>query len=153
MKIVRPNPDDPELLEWWHPLIVAARRAREDQVPWPINIEEFELGACVLRPKRLPMWMYQHRVTAGYVYADEVATYEFIPYRSGPAAGRFKEISIRGAVWRARLPDVVTPVWYEEPPSRRSFDWSGDEPATPAVASAARTRARRCHLHIVPPAS
>jgi hypothetical protein len=99
------------------------------------------------------VWVYVHLQTNGEVLADaEGRTYEFVPYRSGPALGRFKEIRVRQAVWRARLPDVVKPIWYEEPSPRLVQDAAGHwwSPHKPHPPNADEVREGR-HLRLVAP--
>jgi hypothetical protein len=154
MRWWEPTPGEPELFEWWRPLLQASHDARVEQVPWPIHVDEFRLCGNVERGARQPViWVYEHRVNRGEILADWGGqTYEFIRYRSGPQLGRFKRISVRDAVWRARLPDVVKPIWYDEPSPRPVRDaaserWQADEPHPP---SAGDVRERR-HLRLVSP--
>jgi hypothetical protein len=153
MRWWRPTAGEPELMEWWRPLLKASHRARLEEVPWPIHIDEFTLGGRVDRGSRPAVWVYVHRGSGREILADDDGcTYEFVPHRSGRSLGRFKQIQVRHAVWRARLPDVVEPIWYEEP-SPRLVDgaagnwWSSDEPHPP---SAEDVRERR-HLRLVAP--
>jgi hypothetical protein len=154
MRWWEPTAGEPELFDWWRPLLNASRRARLEEVPWPIHVDGFRLGGRVDRGgSKPPIWVYVHRRTNFEVLADDSGcTYEFIRYRSGRQLGRFKEISARDAVWRARLPDVVEPIWYEEPSPRLVDDtagswWSADRPHPP---SAEDVRERR-HLRLVSP--
>ncbi|HEY3095226.1 MAG TPA: hypothetical protein VGK05_00150 [Acidimicrobiia bacterium] len=143
MDFWQPARGEPELMEWWRPLVAASHRARVERVFWPIYIEEFALGGRVDRGSRPSVWVYVHLRTKGEVLADgEGRTYEFVPYRAGPALGRFKEIEVRHAVWRARLPDFVEPIWYEEPSPRPVEDAH--------LPSADDVRERR-HLRLVSP--
>jgi hypothetical protein len=45
--------------------------------------------------------------------------------------GQFRPCPIRTALWRARLPEVVAPIWFEEPARHPGWDdWaSGDDAA------------------------
>jgi hypothetical protein len=148
-----PTRGQPELMHWWRPLLAASRRARLERVFWPIYIEEFLLGGRVDRGSRPSIWVYVHKQSRGEVLADdEGRTYEFIPYRSGRALGRFKEIKVRHAIWKARLPDVVEPIWYEEPAPRLVEDaagnwWSADQPHPPSAEDVREGR----HLRLVSP--
>jgi hypothetical protein len=140
-------------MEWWRPLLKASHRARLEEVPWPIHIDEFTLGGRVDRGSRPAVWVYVHQGSIREVLADdEGRTYEFVPYRSGPQLGRFKEISARDAVWRARLPDVVDPIPYDEPRPRLVWDADGPSRAAdqPRPPSAEAVRERR-HLRLVSP--
>ena len=135
-----PGDGQPELFDWWRPLLLAARRAWVDEVPWPIHIDDFALLGRAERRSKPDVWAYAHHRSRGELYVDnDGQTYKFIPYQSG--GGRFAEIDIRTAVWRARLPDYVTPVWFHEP--RHRWDEPDDEPGAPVVVR------RRGHLAIV----
>jgi hypothetical protein len=154
MRWWEPTQGEPQLLDWWRPLLEASKHARLEEVPWPIHVDEFALGGRVERGKRHPViWVYVHRANRGEILADAGGqTYEFIHYRTGPQLGRFKEIDVRDAIWRARLPDVVKPIWYDEPSPRLVQDaaghwWSADEPHPP---SADEVREGR-HLRLVAP--
>jgi hypothetical protein len=154
MRWWEPTQGEPQLLDWWRPLLEASKHARLEEVPWPIHVDEFALGGRVERGKRDPViWVYVHRANRGEILADSGGqTYEFIHYRTGPQLGRFKEIDVRDAIWRARLPDVVKPIWYDEPSPRLVQDaaghrWSADEPHP---SSADEVREGR-HLRLVAP--
>jgi hypothetical protein len=148
-----PAPGQPELMAWWRPLLAASCRARQERVFWPIHVEEFALGGRVDRKSKPSVWVYVHLRSGGEVLVDDDGrTYEFIPYRSGRALGRFNEIKVRHAVWRARLPDVVEPIWYEEPSPRLVEDaaghwWSADGPRPPSADDVREGR----HLRLVSP--
>ena len=108
MRWWKPAPDQPERLDWWRPLVAVSRRAELEQVRSPVNVGEFTLGGRVDRGPRPAVWVYVHRRTSQEVLADsDGRTYNFVRYRSGRALGRFNEIDVRQAVWRARLPTVV----------------------------------------------
>jgi hypothetical protein len=158
MRLWQPSPDQPELFDWWRPLLVVGRLAREDRVPWAIHVEEFAFKGRIERDSRPAIWVYEHKVSGRELLADwKGGTYEFIRYRRGRQLGRFKEISVRIAVWRAGLPDVVEPVAYDH----SDVDGDGDEPMPraagvagdsdhPALAGSPRA-VRRRHLSLVPP--
>jgi hypothetical protein len=154
MRWWQPEPGEPEVFDWWRGLLRASHDARVEQVPWPIHVDEFTLGGRVERGKRQPViWVYVHRANRGEILADWGGqTYEFIHYRSGPQLGRFKEIDVRSAIWRARLPDVVKPVWYDEPSPRLVKDaagewWPADQPHPPSADDVREGR----HLRLVAP--
>jgi hypothetical protein len=110
MRWWQPAPGQPERLDWWRPLHAVSRRAQLEQVRAPVNVGEFTLGGRVDRGPRPAVWVYVHRRTSHEVLADsDGRTYDFVRYRSGRALGRFKEIDVQHAVWRARLPAVVEP--------------------------------------------
>jgi hypothetical protein len=153
MRWWHPAQGEPELMSWWRPLLAASCRARLERVFWPIHVEEFVLGGRVDRNSKPSVWVYVHQRSDGEVLVDDDGrTYEFVRYRSGRALGRFKEISVRSAVWRARLPDIVEPIWYEEPSPRLVEDaaghwWSADGPHPPSADDVREGR----HLRLVSP--
>jgi len=101
------------------------RRALDEQVPWLIVLDEWALAFRVERRGRPDVWVYVHHWSRRELCVDDTGhPYRFIANSSDPSPGRFKEIGIRSAVWRARLPDVNEGVWFEPP--ARSFhppDW------------------------------
>ena len=164
MRCWQPGAGEPELFDWWRPLVAAAVRARRDEVPWPIHIDQFALMGRVDRPPRPAIWLYQHE-GGGILPVDEDGQpYRFVPNRSGPGAGRFQEVTIRQAVWGACLPEHVEPVEFRHPAGPAwcddGFDQAyadeptGDEPDPrrwpPASASPPRRhRSGRRHLRLV----
>ena len=44
MRWWKPEPDQPERLDWWRPLVAVSRRAELEQVRSPVNVGEFTLG-------------------------------------------------------------------------------------------------------------
>jgi hypothetical protein len=127
MNVWRPPADQPQLLEWWRPLLRAARRGRQARVLWPIDPTEFELVGRFIRAGKPDVWLYVHDRSAGELLVDDAGrTYDFVPYKTGRVRGRFREISVQDAVWRARLPDLIEPDnnWWPLPRSahRRGED-------------------------------
>jgi hypothetical protein len=161
MRCWMPSPDEPELFDWWRPLLAVSSRVRAERVPWPVHVDEFAFQGRIDRGPRPAIWVYEHRANGGEVLADwDGRAYEFIRHRSGPSLGRFKEIRVRTAIWRARLPDVVEPIWYDDKkPTPRlvqrvdGSSWHDDEldeaaswqPPAPSVPG------HRRHLYVVPP--
>jgi hypothetical protein len=116
MRWWEPSPDEAELFDWWRPLLAASRHARDEKVYWPIHVDEFAFTGRVERRPRPAIWVYEHRRSGRELLVDaEGRTYKFVVYRSGRRLGRFAEIDVRAAIWRACLPDVVEPIWYDEP--------------------------------------
>jgi hypothetical protein len=114
MRWWEPDPEEPQLLAWWRPLMAAARRLREEEVPWPVHLDEFALVARADRHPRPDVWVYRHQGSGGALCTDARGrTNRFVPDRAGRP--RFTEIDARRAVWMAGLPDAVAPVWYEAP--------------------------------------
>jgi hypothetical protein len=119
MQLWSPPHDRPHLLEWWRPLLLASARARRQRIHWPIHLDEFRLAGRVLRHGRPDIWIYEHHDNGGSLCVDASgATYRFIATPRARGPGRFEPCEIRTAVWQARLPDVVAPVWYDERPPR-----------------------------------
>jgi hypothetical protein len=118
MDLWRPPDDEPMLHEWWLPLLAASRRAREERICWPLHVDEFALEGRIDRGSRPSIWVYVHGGSLGELLVDgDGRTYEFVPHRTGRSPGRFKELCLRHAIWRARIPDHVEPVWFDEPPT------------------------------------
>ena len=128
MDLWSPPHDAPHLLEWWRPLMLVSRRARLERFPWPVHLDEFRLAGRVNRQGRPDVWIYDHHENGGSVCVDATGqTYKFIATPRGKGVGQFRPCPVRTALWRARLPDVVAPIWFEEPPRRPQWDeWAGD---------------------------
>jgi hypothetical protein len=117
MRFWSPDPGAPDLLDWWMPLVRAGRRALAEAVPWLIVVDEWDLAGRFQRHPRPDVWIYVHQQSGRELPVDDSGQpYRFIPNSTGPSSGRFKEISIRHAVWAAGLPDVSEGVWFEPPP-------------------------------------
>jgi hypothetical protein len=115
MDLWSPPHDAPHLLEWWRPLVLVSRRARLDRFPWPVHLDEFRLAGRVNRQGRPDIWIYDHHENGGSVCVDATGqTYKFIATPRGKGVGQFRPCPVRTALWRARLPDVVAPMWFEE---------------------------------------
>src|SRR5919202_4765133 len=100
-----PPKGEKHLLEWWQPLLAAARTAREEQVPWIIAADEFVLVGKVKRKSRRPVWTYRHLGSGQPLCADDLGrTYRYVPSSSDPKVGRFTEIDVRTAIEEAGLP-------------------------------------------------
>ena len=128
-----PPHDAPRLLAWWR-LLLVSRRARLERFPWPVHLDEFRLAGRVNRQGRPDIWIYDHHENGGSVCVDATGqTYKFIATPRGKGVGQFRPCPVRTALWRARLPDVVAPVWFEQPPADPRWDeWPSDESAVPA---------------------
>lgn len=126
MDLWHPPTDQPHLLEWWRPLLLASRAARLDRCYWPIHIDEVMLMGRIDRPSRPAIWVYKHAESRGELYLDSTGrTYKFTKTPKAKSFGRFTPCDIRTAIWRADLPAFVEPVWYEEP-RRGHDDWRLD---------------------------
>jgi hypothetical protein len=123
MDLWSPPHDAPHLLDWWRPLMLVSRCARADRFPWPVHLDEFRLAGRVKRQGRPDVWIYDHHESRGSVCVDARGqTYKFVATPNGKGVGQFRECPLRAALWRAGLPDVVAPVWYEPP---RPSAWDG----------------------------
>jgi hypothetical protein len=155
MDLWSPPHDAPHLLEWWRPLILVSKRARLDRFPWPVHLDEFRLAGRVNRPGRPDVWIYDHHENGGSVCVDATGqTYKFIATPKAKGVGQFRPCPVRTALWRARLPDVVTPIWFEEPPRHARWDVSPESPdgadGTADAADEGPTRVvRRGHLTLI----
>lgn len=120
MQLWTPTRGEPELLAWWGPLLMVARLARADRVPWPIHIDQFDLLGRVDRSGgRQPVWVYRHHQSGGDIFADPTGqTYRFRPTPKAAGPGRFDQCDVRACVYLAGLPEVVQP----------SRDEAADEP-------------------------
>lgn len=111
-----PDPDAPQLLDWWAPLVRASRLALAHEVPWLIVLDEWALEGRVERQRRPAIWVYRHRRSGGLLQVDDTGqSYKFIRHSGARSLGRFKEIEIRYAVWHAGLPHVSDGIWFERP--------------------------------------
>jgi hypothetical protein len=143
MQLWSPPHDRPHLLEWWRPLLLASARARQQRIYWPIHLDEFRLAGRVVRHGRPDIWIYEHHANGGSLCVDATGTtYRFIATPRARGPGRFEPCEIRSAIWRARLPDVVEPVWYDEPSQRHPAGWhrAADDAAADDAADAAELR-------------
>jgi hypothetical protein len=123
MDLWSPPHDAPHLLEWWRPLILVSKRARLERFPWPVHLDEFRLAGRVNRQGRPDIWIYDHHENGGSVCVDATGqTYKYIATPNGKGVGQFRPCPVRTALWRARLPDVVAPIWFEEPPRHPQWD-------------------------------
>jgi len=130
MDLWYPPKDRPHLLEWWRPLILASRAARLQRCPWPIHVDELVLRGRVSRKGRPDIWVYAHPGSGGELYLDDTGqTYTFTRTPRAKSYGRFLPCELLMAIWRARLPDVVAPVSYDNPPADHRIWASGTAPA------------------------
>lgn len=128
MRFWRPEPNAQHLLDWWSPLVKAARRALDDEVPWLIVLDEWHFEGRVQRKGRPDIWVYVHRSSRESLSVDQTGQpYRFIYNRSGSSLGRYKEIDIRSAVHRAGLPHATKAVRYEVPALSGIEDWDEAE--------------------------
>lgn len=116
MDLWRPPTDQPHLLEWWRPLFLASRAARDARIAWPIHPDEMVLVGRVDRSSRPAVWVYRHPAARGELYVDGTGQpFKFTRTPNAKSYGRFTAVDIRTAVWKAGLPEVVEPIWYDDP--------------------------------------
>jgi hypothetical protein len=108
MKWWTPEADAVQELAWFDPLVVVSRRARAAQIVWPVFIDEFEFFGRVDRAPRPSISVYGHLQTGQPLLCDDHGvTYAFVEQRGNKGAGRFKEVSLRGALWQCGLPEIA----------------------------------------------
>jgi hypothetical protein len=123
MELWYPPTDQPHLLEWWRPLILASRKARLRRVRWPIHIDEMVLVGRVDRGTRPAIWVYRHGEGRGELYVDGTGqTYSYTRTPKAKGHGRFTECELDKALWAAGFHHVVEPVWYDAPTSWSRHD-------------------------------
>ena len=108
MRWWQPNAGEPELIDWWRPLLAAARRARHEGVQWPIHPDEFELVGRVVRAgdarDEPDVWIYRHETAVGFLSVDaDGGAYRFERDDELPGGGRFDPVTLGQAVWAAGL--------------------------------------------------
>jgi hypothetical protein len=128
MELWYPPKDRPHLFEWWRPLVLASRAARLERVPWLVHVDDFALVGRVDRGSRPAIWVYRHAEARGELYLDATGQpYKFTSTPNARSLGRFSTCDIRTAVWQARLPTAVEPVWFDEPRDA-GVEWGGRSP-------------------------
>ncbi len=146
MQLWTPTRGEPELLAWWGPLLMVARSAREERVPWPIHIDQFDLLGRVDRTGgRQPVWVYRHHQSGGDIFADATGqTYRFRPTPKAAGPGRFDPCDVRAGVHLAGLPEVVQPSGDDEvdehQPCWADDVWRSDKAAHPSAPAESRSR-------------
>ena len=110
MRWWHPAPDEPELLDWWRPLLTVCRLARDDDIPWPIHLEDFDLVGRVRRSGRPDVWSYRFRLLDGPLLVDdEGGTYRFVPTPGAIGTGRLLRCELRRALWASGVPHADPP--------------------------------------------
>src|SRR3546814_18853566 len=105
MDLWYPPNDQPHLLEWWRPLLLASRAARVERFPWPLHIDEVQPAGRVDRGSRGAIWVYRHSESRGEIYIDatgQTSTYTRPPNTRSP--GRFQPPTIRTRPWAGAPP-------------------------------------------------
>jgi hypothetical protein len=156
MDLWHPPTDQPHLLEWWRPLLLASRALREARFAWPIHLDEMTLTGRVDRGTRPAIWVYKHAASRGELYLDATGqAYTFTKTPNARSFGRFNACALERAVWRAGLPSFVEPVFYDEPRRRTADDawqdddaWRDDLPLEEPHPQPAEPRSRR-HLTVI----
>lgn len=72
MRLWTPEPDEPELLAWYQPLLALGRRLREEGFAFPPRIDDYAFAGRIDRPPRPAVWTYVHW-SGGMVYVDAQA--------------------------------------------------------------------------------
>jgi hypothetical protein len=107
MRVIPPEFDEPELLAWWNPLLVLARRARLAEPPWALYIDEFRFRGRVKRSGNRVLWVYEFAATLRDVMCDDDGdTYRFVPFADSPWKGRIKACDLDRAMYDAGIPFV-----------------------------------------------
>jgi hypothetical protein len=113
MKWWTPSPDSVPEMAWYESLVAVSRRARAAQLIWPVFIDDFEFFGRVDRGPRPAISVYGHLLTGRSLLCDESGiAYSYVEHRSGRSPGRsktvrFKEVSLRGALWQCGLPEIT----------------------------------------------
>lgn len=143
-----PPDDEPTLLEWFRPLLLAGAAGRAARCSWPIHFEEFMLMGRYHRPSRPAVWVYKHKESRRALYLDDAGNpYTYTPTPNAKGEGRFNRCDIRTAIWRADLPRFVEPIWYDDPgPARHQWDAPPEEGHDDAPPPGRR---RRGHLTVL----
>lgn len=141
-----PPEDEPALLEWFRPLLLASAAGRAARCSWPIHFEDFMLMGRYDRASRPTVWVYKHKQSRRELYLDDGGQpYAYTPTPNAKGHGRFNRCDIRTAIWRAELPRFVEPLWFDDRDADRSA-WT--DPAPEEVPAPAEGR-RRGHLTLV----
>jgi hypothetical protein len=109
MKWWTPAAGSVQEMAWYESLVAVSRRARAAQLIWPVFIDDFEFFGRVDRRPRPAISVYGHLLTGRSLLCDESGVaYTYVEHRSGGRSpGRFKEVSLRGALWQCGLPEVA----------------------------------------------
>ena len=173
MKLWTPEPGEPELFEWWQPLVAAARAAMDAALPWPLSLDRFQFAGRIDRAGKPAIYAYAHVVNHGWIFVDPSGqAYEYVE-RPGRAVGAFRPVSLAEALRIAAIDRVEDArlIYDEASPMLASFsdddgddddgEWpegagrlgyaDGSAVSRPVRRPAAR-RARPRHLRLVPPA-
>jgi hypothetical protein len=108
MKWWTPSPEAVPEMAWYESLVAVSRRARAAHLLWPVFIDDFEFFGRVDRGPRPAISVYGHLLTGQSLLCDESGVaYTYVEHRNGRSPGRFKEVSLRGALWQCGLPEVA----------------------------------------------
>jgi hypothetical protein len=117
-----PAPGAVQEMAWYEPLVAVSRRARAARIIWPVFIDDFEFFGRVDRGPRAAISVFGHLLTGQPLLCDGSGiTYAYVEHRSGRSTGRFKEVSLRGALWQCGLPEVAEATLTPRP-ERPEFD-------------------------------
>lgn len=116
MDLWYPPDDEPALLEWFRPLLLASAAGRAARCSWPIHFEEFMLMGRYDRASRPAIWVYKHKEARRQLYLDDAGKpYTYTPTPNAKSHGRFNQCDIRTAIWHAELPRFVDAIWFDDP--------------------------------------
>src|SRR5471030_2788608 len=108
MKWWTPAPGVTQDMAWYESLVAVSRRARAAHIIWPVFIDDFEFFGRVDRGPRPAISVFGHLLTGQPLLCDGSGiTYTYVEQKSGRGDGRFKEVSLRGALWQCGLPEVA----------------------------------------------
>jgi hypothetical protein len=135
MKWWTPSPDAVPEMAWYESLVAVSRRARAAQLIWPVFIDDFEFFGRVDRGPRPAISVYGHLLTGQSLLCDDSGvTYTYVEPRTVGRTGRFKEVSLRGALWQCGLPEVAEATLTPRPGRHEIDELDGRErPALRAV--------------------
>jgi hypothetical protein len=109
-------------MAWYESLVAVSRRGRAAHIIWPVFIDDFEFFGRVDRGPRPAISVFVHLQTGQTLMCDgSGTTYAYVEHRSGRNNGRFKEVSLRGALWQCGLPEVAEATLTPRP-GRSAFD-------------------------------
>lgn len=129
MRVIEPDPDQPQLHSWWEPLILLARKARLAETPWLVDLGDFSFRGQVPSARSGPrplLWVYQYKGSGLDVMCDDDGdTYRFVAFADSPDRGRIKRCDLDDAMFRAGVPfmpvepsyddsDGIDESWYDE---------------------------------------
>jgi hypothetical protein len=84
MKVTAPAEGQPELFEWWCPLLAVGRRLRETGEPWTLQLDDFAFRGWVKRQGKATLFVYGYSPTGSDVICDAAGnTYQDRHFSNG----------------------------------------------------------------------